>query len=140
MRALTRPLCWLALACALAGPAQAAAPGPKQVVLLLSDAADLYQETAQAIRAGLESGAGGKLTVRLAVAGEPAAQNLAAAPDTLVVPIGLKAAQFASKRDNPTLAVLLARQSYEVLAGSIPPAATCSARSIWTSRPPVNST
>lgn len=125
----------LALFCACVWPNQAAAAaGPKQVVLLLSDSSALYQETAQFIRAELESEPG-KLAVKSAVLGEAAADGLAASPDTLIVTIGLKAAQFAAKLESPTLAVLLARQSYESLAaGSTARRRTLSA--IYLDQPP----
>jgi hypothetical protein len=105
---------WLAFAfiCACVWPNQATAVGPKQVVLLLSDSSALYQETAQAILAELESEPG-KLAVRSVVVGEAGADAPAALPDALIVPIGLKAVQFAAKLEAPTLAVLVARQSYE---------------------------
>lgn len=119
MNSPTRKFCWLAFAlfCACAWSFQAAAAGPKQVVLLLSDATALYQATAQAIRAELEAESG-KVALRNVVLGEATADNLVASADTLIVAIGLRAAQFAAKFDAPILAVLIARQSYESLAAA----------------------
>lgn len=136
MRLVARHLRWLAftLFCACAWPCQAAAAGPRQVVLLLSDSSALYRETAQAIRAELESEPG-KLAVRSVVVGEVGADSLAS-PDALIVTIGLKAVQFAAKLEAPTLAVLVARQSYESLATANPVARRRSLSAIYLDQPP----
>lgn len=89
---------------------------PKQVVVLLSDGTAPYQEAARAIREGLEGEfSSGKLTIRIVVAGEAGSDEAMAQPDTLLVPLGAKAAQITARLDQPMLAGLLARQSYEKL-------------------------
>ena len=86
---------------------------PKQVLLLLSEDVALYREAANAIREGLESElAGGKLVIRTGVAGE-AGSLAASVPETLIVPLGAKAAYATAHLEQPVLAGLLARQSYE---------------------------
>ena len=109
-------LSWLALAWSvLAWPCQGFA-APRQVVVLLSDSAAPYQEAARAIREGLENEMGaGRLTLRTVVADEAGAEQILAPPDALLIPLGAKAAQIMLRLDQPMLAGLLARQSYEKL-------------------------
>lgn len=104
-------------------------------MLLLSDSSALYRETARAIRAELEYDPG-KLAVRSIVVGEVGADFLAS-PDVLIVTIGLKAVQFAAKLEAPTLAVLVARQSYESLAMANPAARRRALSAIYLDQPPV---
>ena len=87
---------------------------PKQLVVLLSDSSAPYQEAARAIREGLD-GEGAKLTMRFIVVGDAGAAEAIAQADTLLVPLGAKAAQFAAKSDQPLFAALVARQSFEKL-------------------------
>lgn len=87
---------------------------PRQVVVLLSDSSAPYQEAARAIREGLD-GEGAKLTMRFIVVGDAGADEAIAQTDTLLVPLGAKAAQFAAKSDQPLFAALVARQSFEKL-------------------------
>jgi len=87
---------------------------PKQVLVLLSEDAALYKEAANAIREGLENEVtGGKLVIRVMVANEAGALAASAQADTLLVPLGAKAAIAVAHLDQPILAGLLARQSFE---------------------------
>lgn len=87
---------------------------PKQVVVLLSEDAALYKDAANAIRDGLENEiASGKLALRILVAGDVGLAVASTQPDTLLVPLGAKAAQTAAQLNQPALAGLVARQSYE---------------------------
>lgn len=90
------------------------AAAPRQVVVVMSDASAPYQEAARAIRAGLE-GEGAKFAVRVVVAGEAGAEEAMAQPDSLLVPLGAKAAQGAAKFDQALFAALVSRQSFEKL-------------------------
>ena len=116
MRLLAQHVSWLILGLSvLAWPCLGFA-APRQVVVVLSDGSAPYQEAARAISAGLEGEIGsGKLAIRTVVAGEPGAEAINAQPDTLLVPLGVKAVQFLARSDAPILAGLLARQSYEKL-------------------------
>lgn len=136
MRAYRRYL-WpaLALICACVWPCQAAAAGPKPVVLLLSDSSPLYQETAQAIRAQLEPESA-RLALKSVVLSEAARDGFSPAPDALIVTIGLKAAQFVAKLESPTLAVLIAQQSYENLVAATPAAHRRTLSAIYLDQPP----
>ena len=86
---------------------------PKQVLIVLSEDAALYKEAASAIREGLESElASGKVVIR-AVAASEVRSLTAVAADTLLVPLGAKAADAIADLDQPILAGLLSRQAYE---------------------------
>ena len=116
-------LSWLVLALSvLAWPCLGFA-APRQVVVLLSDGTAPYQEAAHAIREGLENEIGaGRLTLRTVVADETGAEEVLAPSDALLIPLGAKAAQLVLRLEQPMLAGLLARQSYEklLLSGSAP--------------------
>lgn len=116
MHLLLTRFCWLALLLlAWVWPCQGFA-APKQVVVLLSDGTAPYQEAMRAIREGLERELGaGQLMLRTAMADEP---GLAVPPDALVITLGAKAAHSAQRMEQPLLAGLLARQSYDKIFGA----------------------
>lgn len=124
---------WLLLVLACACPLLASAAGPKHVVLLLSDASVLYQETAQAIRAELDTEPG-RVAVRSLVLGVDDIESVA--PDALIVAIGLKAAQQAAKMDAQNLDVLIARQAFENLVATSPVAKRRGMGAIYLDQPP----
>ena len=122
MRVLTRKRftiqfpCWLVLAWFMWAWSCTAEAAPRPVVLLLSDASAPYQEVARAIRDGLDAElAAGKATLKVLVEGDPGLDEALARPDTLLIPLGLKAAQSSVRRDNPILSGFVARASFEKL-------------------------
>lgn len=115
LRSSLWPLSWLVLTLALLAWPSLGAAAPRQVVVVLSDTSAPYQAAARALREGLE-GESAKLALRVVVVGEAGADEAMAQPDSLLVPLGAKALQAAAKSDQPLLAALVARQSFEKLA------------------------
>ncbi|OFZ69548.1 MAG: hypothetical protein A2Z01_06975 [Betaproteobacteria bacterium RBG_16_58_11] len=105
---------WLLLLLVLQAWPSLGAAAPRQVVVVLSDASAPYQEAARTIREGLE-GESAKLAIRVVVVGGAGADEAMAQPDSLLVPLGAKAAQLAAKSNQPIFAALVARQSFEKL-------------------------
>lgn len=110
---------WLVLACFVwlwPSAAGAAGAAPRQAVLLLSDASAPYQEVARAIRDSLDADiSAGRLTLKAVVEGEPGVEEALAQADTLLIPLGLKAAQNSVRREQAVLAGFVTRQSFEKL-------------------------
>ena len=93
-----------------------AVAAPRQVVLLLSDASAPYQEVARAIRDGLDAEINaGKINVKTVIEGDPGLDEALGGPDSLLIPLGLKAAQASARRDQAILTGFVARPAFERL-------------------------